>query len=278
VLNLEVSDLPVVLDGTLKTIKKQITGECSMNRIFTTLARFAAGVIVAGCTTCFAASFSGHVIVNLYAPENGGDFAGGPGLDSVQSTISGSAGVSQDNTPWANQQPAFTTIHVGTIGGWAGGIGGAGGELTMYSHATGPAFEIWNPHDVFASVFVPYDYTYVIEANADDPGDSAFAEVLINITGYGKQKWIEETVTNGTLACLICTGTISFVLPPNSTSTVRVQDAQIRGRAFSDGILEQVEIPIEEVPIPAHTPEPSAALLAGAGLLLVALGKLRAAS
>jgi hypothetical protein len=244
-----------------------------MNRIFTTLARFAAGVIIAGCSS-FAASFSGYVIVNLYAPENGGAFAASPILDSVQSTVSGAAGVSQDNPPWANQQPSFTTIHVGTVGGWAGGPGGAAGELSIYSHARGPAFEIWNPHDVFASVCVQYDYTFVIQAEANDPGDSAFAEVLINIEGYGKQKWIEETVSNGTLACLICTGSMSFILPPNATSTVRVQDAQIRGRAFSDGILT-AEVPIEEVPIPARTPEPSAALLAGTGLILVMIGKVR---
>lgn len=238
-----------------------------MNRSFNSVARLAAGVLLT-LSPSLGSTFYGRVIVNLYAPEGGGGFVAGPSLDNIQTEITGAAGLSQANTPWANQQPDFTTISVGPVAGWAGGLDG--GEVTLYSHARGPAFDIYNPHDVFASVFVPYDYTYVIEADPGNPGDSAWAQVLINIEGYGKQLWIKEEVTNGTMACLICTGVISFVLPPNSTSSVRVQDAAIWGRATSDGFTPPIPI---DVPGGARTPEPSAGLLAAMGISFLAIGK-----
>jgi len=239
-----------------------------MNRILIVCLRIAAGMLLTTATPCFAASFSGSLIVNIYAPANGGDFAGGPTLSIPAVDFSGFAGAAAV-PPSANQQATFTSVDLGPIAGWAGAVEG-GGEAHVFTMAQGPSFSVYNPHDVFASIFVPFDYTYVIHADPGDAGDSAKVKVEFALRYYGGQRIIREEVTTGTLACLICTGVLSVIAPPHSNTSIGVEWAFLRAEAISDGIQL-----VREVPGPSRTdtPEPGTALLALAGLGLVALGK-----
>lgn len=241
-----------------------------MNRILKASLHIATGMLLTTATPGFASSFSGSLIVNLYAPENGGDFVSGPTLNSPVISFSGFAGATAD-PPSANQQATFASVNIGPISGWAGDVEG-GGEAHVFTMAQGPSFSIYNPHDVFAAIFVPFDYTYVIHADPGDAGDSAKVKVEFAFQYYAGQKIIREEVTNGTLACLICTGVLSVIAPPGSFTTVRVDWALLRAEAISDGIQLVQEIP---GPSRTDTPEPGTALLALAGLGLVAFGKYR---